>query len=138
VQSTDAAQPAGRAWHEYATEQPARQPGIPVSGQLDVALDPAGQTPASGTGVQAGVAPQTCTLTHSSWVAQAAASPHGLGTAASAFVSPPELHPARAMPAAMNASRAPRMDRVLIPEMLTRLLPRNAVAPCWNSIAIGV
>jgi len=58
------AQPAGRASHAYATEQPARQPGGPPSGQLGVELVPAGQVPPSATGVQT-IEVQLCSLTHS-------------------------------------------------------------------------
>ena len=58
------AQPAGRASHAYETAQPARQPGGPPSGQLGVALVPAGQLPPSATGVQT-IAVQSCSLTHS-------------------------------------------------------------------------
>jgi len=77
-----------------------------VSGQLGVALDPAGHAPASGTGMQVGVAPHSCTLTHSCSKVHADASPQGPGTAASLFVSPPELHPASATPTASSASRS--------------------------------
>ena len=79
VQSTAVAHAAGRASQLKVAGQPARQPGCPVPGQLGVALDPAGQVPAAGTGRQSGV-PQLCWLTQT-WVdVHAAASPHSDGT----------------------------------------------------------
>lgn len=80
VQSTVAEQAAGRASQAYDTGQPPTQPGWPVPGQLAVALVPAGQTPPSGTGEQAGV-PQPCWLTHTWADEQGAASPHADGAA---------------------------------------------------------
>lgn len=79
VQSTAVAHAAGRASQLKATGHPPRQPGFPVSGQVGVALDPAGQTPASGTGKQSAV-PQLCWLTHTCADVHAAASPHSDGT----------------------------------------------------------
>jgi hypothetical protein len=52
------------------------QPAGPPSGQLDVALVPAGHIPLAGTGLQAGAA-QFWWLTQSWLVVQGAASPHG-------------------------------------------------------------
>jgi hypothetical protein len=78
VQSTAVAQAAGRAAQLNVAAQPARQPGRPVAGQVGVALDPAGQLPASGTGRQSGV-PQLCWLTHTCVEVHAAASPHSDG-----------------------------------------------------------
>ena len=79
VQSTAVAQAAGRASQLNVAGQPATQPGFPVPGQVGVALVPAGQVPASGTGWQSGV-PQLCWLTHTWADVHAAASPHGDGT----------------------------------------------------------
>jgi hypothetical protein len=59
VQSTVVAHAAGRASQLNVAGQPARQPRWPVPGQVGVALVPAGQVPASGTGWQSGV-PQLC------------------------------------------------------------------------------
>ena len=86
VQSTAVAQAAGRDLQLNVAAQPARHPGRPVPGQLAVALLPAGQVPASGTGMQAGV-PQLCWLTHTCADVHGAASPHD--TAASGPASPP-------------------------------------------------
>lgn len=83
VQSTAAEQAAGRASQPNVTGQPPRQPGWPVPGQLAVALEPAGQTPPSGTGEQAGV-PQLCWLTQSWADVHAAPSPHADGASAPA------------------------------------------------------
>ncbi len=79
VQSTAVAHAAGRASQLNVAGQPARQPGFPVPGQVGVALVPAGQVPASGTGWQSAV-PQLCWLTHTWADVHAAASPHGGGT----------------------------------------------------------
>ena len=75
VQSTAAEQAAGRALQANVAGQPPRQPGWPVPGQFAVAVEPAGQTPPSGTGEHDGV-PQLCWLTHSWADEQAAPSPH--------------------------------------------------------------
>ncbi len=91
-------QPPGFASHEnWASGQPAMQPGGPASGQLGVALLPAGQTPPSGTGLHMS-GPQFCLPTHSSPTGQTA-SPHVVGPAS--LVSD-DLQPARAS----NASSA--------------------------------
>jgi hypothetical protein len=76
VQSTAVAHAAGRASQLNVAAQPARHPGRPVPGQVAVALVPAGQVPASGTGRQSGV-PQLCWLTHNWVVVHGAASPQG-------------------------------------------------------------
>jgi len=93
AQSTAVAHAAGRDLQLNVAAQPARHPGRPVPGQVDVALLPAGQVPASGTGRQSDV-PQLCWLTHSWADVHGAASPHD--TAASPPASevwPPEPHP---------------------------------------------
>jgi hypothetical protein len=78
VQSTVAEQAAGRALHANVAGQPPRQPGPPVPGQFAVAVEPAGQTPPSGTGEHDGV-PQLCWLTHSWADVHGAPSPHNDG-----------------------------------------------------------
>ena len=78
VQSTAAEQEAGRDSQVNVAGQPPMQPGCPVPGQLAVALDPAGQPPASGTGRHGGV-PQFCRLTQTCAAEHVAASPHSDG-----------------------------------------------------------
>jgi hypothetical protein len=80
VQSTAVAHAVGRALQLNVGAQPARQPGRPVAEQVGVALVPAGQVPASGTGRQSAV-PQLCWLTQTWTDVQAAASPHGAARA---------------------------------------------------------
>jgi len=138
VQSTAAAQPAGRASHEYVTGQPPMQPGCPVSGQVAVAVDPVGQVPPSGTGVHVDV-PQPCTLTHTSVTAHAAASPQGAGVAASvAWLPPPEPHPIATTPtpAAINTNATAVDDRVVITGNANTASAAGRDRACWNSIAV--
>jgi hypothetical protein len=86
VQSMLVAHADGRASQLNVAGQPARQPGRPVPGHADVALDPAGQVPASGTGAHSGV-PQLCWLTQTCVDVHGAASPHSDG----ASVPPSEV-----------------------------------------------
>jgi hypothetical protein len=105
VQSTAVAHAAGRDLQLNIAAQPARHPGRPVPGQVGVALLPAGQVPASGTGRQSGV-PQLCWLTHTWADVHGAASPHD--TAASPPASPPpsEVWPLEPHPTAQASSSA--------------------------------
>lgn len=112
VQSTAVAQPPGRAAHaNFASGQPAKQPAGPPSGQLGVALLPAGQVPPSGSGVQVGV-PQFCLPTHSSAGVQVA-SPHVVGPASLPLLSD-DLQPANVswISSANSAYGADRLRRV--------------------------
>jgi hypothetical protein len=113
VQSTAVAQPAGRAAHaNCASGQPPKQPAGPPSGQLGVALLPAGQVPPSGSGVQVG-GPQFCLPTHSSAGVQVA-SPHVVGPASFALLSDDDLQLAKVSTtsSARSAYRADRLPRV--------------------------